>query len=77
MYKTFKLFISLFFMECPICNEKDESKIALRTTFINQKIETIQICTSCLWEKIYSKETTNGNTLPGENKTEDQLLSEK
>lgn len=51
-------------MECAICKEKDASKLALRTSVINQKIVTIQICTSCLWERMTSEETNDENILP-------------
>lgn len=76
MYNTFKLVKTRCIMECKICNEKDESKLVLRSTVVNQKVETIQICTSCLWEKLLNDENDDGNLLSGKESIEGRVFNE-
>ena len=51
-------------MKCKYCNEMDESKLLMRSTVIKSQVETITICTSCLWEKLTPTEAKNGKILP-------------
>lgn len=63
-------------MECKYCHEKDEAKLLMRTTVVNHKIETVQICTSCLWERMTSEKTNDGNILPEKESIEGRVSKE-
>ena len=39
-------------MACEYCGEVDKFKLGLRSSFANDKLETKEICSSCLWEKL-------------------------
>lgn len=57
-------------MPCKFCNEKDDSKLAMRSTVVNGKVETVQICTSCLWGKLTNDAIEDGNVLSEKADTE-------
>jgi len=50
-------------MVCKYCNEKDESKIVMRSTVVDGRVETENICTSCLWEQLLNDHSEDGNLL--------------
>lgn len=39
-------------MTCEYCDEKDESMLVMRSSVVNGKVETVNICTSCLWKQL-------------------------
>jgi hypothetical protein len=53
-------------MGCKYCNEKAESELVMRTGLEHGRLETITICTSCLWERVLSRTITNENPLQRE-----------
>lgn len=50
-------------MACKFCNEKDESKLVMRSSVVNGKVETVNICSSCLWEQLLDDHSEDGNLL--------------
>jgi hypothetical protein len=50
-------------MACKFCGEKDKSRLGMRSRVINGEVETVEICSSCLWEKIMYNETKDGKLL--------------
>ena len=50
-------------MACKFCNEKDKSRIGMRSRVVNGKVETVEICSSCLWEKLMYSESEDGKLL--------------
>ena len=48
-------------MACEFCGEKDKSRLGMRTRVVNGKVETVEICSSCLWERLMYGE--NGKIL--------------
>jgi len=49
-------------MACEFCGEKNKSRLGMRTSVVNGKVETVEICSSCLWERLMHDE--NGKILP-------------
>jgi hypothetical protein len=50
-------------MACKYCNDKDESKLVMRSRVVNGKVETVNICTSCLWEQLLNDHSEDGTLL--------------
>jgi hypothetical protein len=50
-------------MACKFCDEKDKSRLGMRSRVVNGEVETIEICSSCLWEKVMHGESEDGKLL--------------
>jgi hypothetical protein len=50
-------------MACKYCGDSDESKLMMRSSLINGRVETIDICTGCFWFKKFNPEREHGNAL--------------
>jgi hypothetical protein len=50
-------------MACKYCNEKDESKLVMRSSVVNGKVETVNMCSSCLWEQLLDDHSENETSL--------------
>ncbi|MBW2173221.1 MAG: hypothetical protein JRF64_00970 [Deltaproteobacteria bacterium] len=74
MYKVFKDFKLFFAMKCKYCKEKDESKLLMRTSAAEGIAETINICTSCLWQRVLEQKIQDGNLLSKKASIEERLL---
>jgi len=48
-------------MACEFCGKKNKSRLGMRTRVVNGKVETVEICSSCLWERLMYGE--NGKIL--------------
>lgn len=63
-------------MGCKYCNEHAQSDLVVRTGVVDGRLETITICTSCLWEKVLSPKVEDGNLLSEKESIESRLLGE-
>jgi len=50
-------------MACEFCGEKDKSKLGMRSSVVNGKVKTVEICSSCLGEKLMLDKSKNGKLL--------------
>ena len=50
-------------MACEFCGEEDKSRLGMRSSVVNGKANTVEICSSCLGEKLMPSETENGKLL--------------
>ena len=50
-------------MACEFCGEKDNSRLGMRSSVVNGKVETVEICSSCLGEKLMFAEIESGKLL--------------
>lgn len=50
-------------MVCAYCGERDNSRLGLRSSFVNGKLETKEICTSCLYKKLVGGVPDDGKTI--------------
>lgn len=64
-------------MACEFCGEKDKSKLGMRSSVVNGKVETVEICSSCLREKLMCDETENGKLLSKEKRFEREAFKNK
>lgn len=62
-------------MACEYCDEKDESRLVTRSSVVNGKVETVTICTPCLWEQLLDDHGEDGNLLSKKNTSEGKLHS--
>ncbi|MBT6690433.1 hypothetical protein HN903_02480 [archaeon] len=53
-------------MTCKFCGEKDKSRLGMRSSVVNGKVETVEICSSCLGEKLMFGEIESGKLLSEE-----------
>ena len=40
-------------MKCEYCGKEDESKLVMRSEVVDGKVQTVNICTSCLGEELF------------------------
>lgn len=62
-------------MACEFCGEKDESRLGLRSGIADGKVETVEICSWCLWGRLMCEE--NGETLSKGKQVEGRTFGSK
>jgi protein-arginine kinase activator protein McsA len=55
-------------MACEFCGEKNKSRLGMRTRVVNGKVETVEICSSCLWERLMYDENEDDRRYIRKNK---------
>jgi hypothetical protein len=53
-------------MACEFCGEEDKSRLGMRSSVVNGKANTVEICSSCLGKKLILSENENGKLLSKE-----------
>lgn len=44
-----------FEMVCEYCEEEDSGKLGMRSRVVNGEVETVEICSWCLWNRLIVK----------------------
>ena len=50
-------------MACEFCGEKNKSRLGMRSKVVNGKVETVEICSSCLGKILMHDKSKNGQLL--------------
>lgn len=64
-------------MACEFCGEKNKSRLGMRTSVVNGKVETVEICSSCLWERLMYDENEDGKLLSKRKQVEERTFKNK
>ena len=48
-------------MACKFCGEQDNSRLGMRSKIVNRKVKTIEICSSCLGQKLMQDKSKMDN----------------
>ena len=63
LYNTLNNSGAFYAMQCKYCAESEESRLMTRTSLVNGKVETIDVCLECWWSKEVHGKTEDGNLL--------------
>ena len=64
-------------MACEFCGEEDKSRLGMRSSVLNGKANTVEICSSCLGIKLKTSENENGRLLSKEKQFARELFKDK
>ena len=64
-------------MACEFCGEKDKSRLGMRSSVVNGKVKTVEICSSCLGEKLMQDKSKNEKLLSKGKRFEREISKNK
>ena len=60
-------------MACKFCGEKDKSRLGMISRVVNGEVETVEICSSCLWDRLMHNESDDGKLLSEGKSVEERM----